>query len=218
MDYLYVSKLNKTAQVKCLACLLIDDWWEFYQNMVETTGIAYRYDAPQLEAPNAILIAVPPDLNETNNWQDNHIMLAKTLKEAVELMRCRMVGPTEISNNAFHTRFLPLTMFEAIKLPNNNIAPLFPTAMKPLPKNKDLPLFDLRNSVFSPVDMEANSSSSDSNSNDEGPIVDSENPQFTYVEESILPSAFEYLKKLLGYTGPKAERNPIPKLGGIKPE
>jgi len=218
MDYLYVSKLNKTAQVKCLACLLIDDWWEFYPNMVETTGIAYRYDAPQLEAPNAILIAVPPDLNETNNWQDNHIMLAKTLKEAVELMRCRMVGPTEISNNAFHTRFLPLTMFEAIKLPNNNIAPLFPTAMKPLPKNKDLPLFDLRNSVFSPVDMEANSSSSDSNSNDEGPIVDSENPQFTYVEESILPSAFEYLKKLLGYTGPKAERNPIPKLGGIKPE
>jgi hypothetical protein len=48
------------AATRAWAGLLIDEWPELIPGPTETTGLAFHYDDPGAEAPQTVLIAVPP--------------------------------------------------------------------------------------------------------------------------------------------------------------
>ena len=136
-DYLYLSSSLK-LEAKCLTCLVVDEWQEFLPNqesppntdmpekvLTETTGIAFRYDSPQTEAPNAILLAVPPEIKD-ENWTID--LLANTILETIELLQIRMVGSDEIIGSNNLGRFFPALLF----YPDKGENPFFPFAKRPL--------------------------------------------------------------------------------------
>ncbi len=59
---LYGAELVAPGRV--LSGLLADEWSEVIPSAEETTGLAFRYDPPDLMAPQAILLAVPPVVGE----------------------------------------------------------------------------------------------------------------------------------------------------------
>jgi hypothetical protein len=72
-----------------LAGVLIDEFVEVLPNSSETTGISFQYDQPNAAPPQAILIAVPPDINERWTTRSLHQVLLETL----DLARLRAVDP-----------------------------------------------------------------------------------------------------------------------------
>jgi hypothetical protein len=76
-----------------LAGLLVDDWMETIPAAVETTGVAFHYDAPASRAPQAVLLAVPPD-PESAGWSFE--ALRDTVVEALQLARIRAVDPQQV--------------------------------------------------------------------------------------------------------------------------
>ncbi|MHA1147884.1 MAG: hypothetical protein ACTSR8_06525 [Promethearchaeota archaeon] len=115
-NYLYVSPFSN-ANLKCFSCLYVDDWMEFFPNLVETTGVAYRYDAPQTEAPNTILLAVPPTIDELTGWEPQKPdLLAQTILETLELMQIRMITSYDIINSTTLGKNFPALIFRESKV------------------------------------------------------------------------------------------------------
>jgi hypothetical protein len=75
------------------AGLFVDAWPETIPAREETTGIAFHHDAPGARAPQAVLLAVPPDLAAAA-WSTDDLIA--TLDEAHELARIRGVGPQDL--------------------------------------------------------------------------------------------------------------------------
>jgi hypothetical protein len=125
-DFLYLMPATGSpSRMKCLTVLLIDQWQEGIPNPegAEMTGIALRFDSPQTEAPNAMIIATPPYLSGSEFW--NAELLASTIFETIELMQIRIVGSDELRgdahlNSLFH---LPALLFP----PAKDGSPLFPS-------------------------------------------------------------------------------------------
>jgi hypothetical protein len=69
------------------AGLLLDEWTELIPNREESTALAFHYDDPGAEAPQAILVAVPPDNAE--HWTLETVL--DVLRETLELARLRAV-------------------------------------------------------------------------------------------------------------------------------
>ncbi len=65
-----------------VAGLLVDEWGEVIPSAKETTGVAFRYDPPDLMAPQAILLAVPPVLGEPWTLGTLNQVLVETLEQA----------------------------------------------------------------------------------------------------------------------------------------
>jgi hypothetical protein len=125
-DFLYLMpSISQQHGMKCLTFLLVDQWQEGIPNPEgsELTGIALRYESPQTEAPNAVLIAVPPYQGSNDFWSTD--LLANTLLETIELMQIRLVGSDEVRSDIilnwlFH---FPATFFP----PAKDGTPLFPS-------------------------------------------------------------------------------------------
>jgi hypothetical protein len=69
------------------AGLLIDEWTELIPNTEEATAVAIHYDDPGAEAPQAILVAVPPD--EAAHWTLERV--TGVLRETLLAARLRAV-------------------------------------------------------------------------------------------------------------------------------
>jgi hypothetical protein len=69
------------------AGLLVDEWVEVVPNPAMQTALAFHYDAPGAQAPQAVLLAVPPD--PTTRW--DVATLAAVVTETVELSKLRAV-------------------------------------------------------------------------------------------------------------------------------
>jgi hypothetical protein len=67
--------------------LLIDEWTERVPAATETTGLAFHYDEPESRAPQAILIAVAPDVSRA--WDLD--ALEAVLLETLDSSKLRMV-------------------------------------------------------------------------------------------------------------------------------
>lgn len=67
--------------------LLVDEWTELIPQREESTAVAFHYDDPGAEAPQAILIAVPPDTRE--RWSVETVR--DVLLETLELAQIRAV-------------------------------------------------------------------------------------------------------------------------------
>jgi hypothetical protein len=87
-----------------MAGLLVDEWVETLPSTSETTGVAFHADQPGSRAPNAILIAVPPD--PAQPW--DLATLERVLRETLDLAKLRAVD-TEALSQLGH--FLPALFF-----------------------------------------------------------------------------------------------------------
>jgi hypothetical protein len=90
---------------KSLAGLLIDAWDEVVPNRAETTAVAFHYDAPGAQAPQAILLAVSPDLNR--QWDEE--TLAAVINETLDLTKLRAVDPDVLADHTDLGHYLPAT-------------------------------------------------------------------------------------------------------------
>jgi hypothetical protein len=72
-----------------LTGLLIDEWVEVVPGASETTGLVFQYDQPDAAPPQCILLAVPPDLDQSwSLWSMQQVLL-----ETLDLARLRAVDP-----------------------------------------------------------------------------------------------------------------------------
>lgn len=88
--------------------LVIDEWTELLPRDSETTGIAFNYDAPNAEPPQALLLAVSARSFDNNGrwmWRE----LVGCVEQAFDLARLRAVGPDELRKTPLDT-VLPATM------------------------------------------------------------------------------------------------------------
>ena len=67
--------------------LLVDEWNEVIPDPSPTTGVAFHFDSPGSEPPQAVLVAVPPD--DARRWSLD--ALVATLEETLELAKLRAV-------------------------------------------------------------------------------------------------------------------------------
>ena len=91
-----------------LVGLVIDEWTELLPRASETTGIAFNYDAPNAEPPQALLLAVSARSFENNGrwmWRE----LVGCVEQAFDLARLRAVGPDELRKTPLDT-VLPATL------------------------------------------------------------------------------------------------------------
>lgn len=79
---LALSGVGLVAPGRELAGFLVDEWTEVVPSATETTGIAFRYDTPELMAPQAILLAVPPVVGEEWTLGRLNQVLVETLEQA----------------------------------------------------------------------------------------------------------------------------------------
>ncbi len=87
-----------------LAGLLIDEWVEVVPNAKETTGMVFQYNPPDAYAPQSILLAVPPVLEQS--WTVGG--LVQVLLETLDLAKLRAVD-AEALDEAGH--YLPALFF-----------------------------------------------------------------------------------------------------------
>ena len=69
--------------------LLLDEWTEMIPLPTEQTGVAFHFDNPGAEAPQTILIAVPPVVEPRGRWQLDWLL--DILNETLDLARIRGV-------------------------------------------------------------------------------------------------------------------------------
>ena len=86
-----------------LAGLLVDEWTEMVPSSTETAGLAFRYDPPDAMAPQAVLLAVPPD--PATPWTVGG--LNRVLLETLDLAHLRATGPESVDAVG---HYLPATM------------------------------------------------------------------------------------------------------------
>lgn len=70
-----------------IAGVIVDEWVETVPSTTETTAVAFHYDQPNSRAPNAVLLAVPPD--PSRPWDLD--TLENILLETIELSKLRAV-------------------------------------------------------------------------------------------------------------------------------
>lgn len=88
--------------------LVLDEWTELLPRDSETTGVAFNYDAPNAEPPQALLLAVSARSFDNNGrwmWRE----LVGCVEQAFDLARLRAVGPDELRKTSLDT-VLPATM------------------------------------------------------------------------------------------------------------
>ena len=85
--------------------LLLDEWTEVIPGETETTGLAFHYDKPSSEPPQAMLLATPTQFTGAWSWQD----LVDTLHDTLDRARLRAVEPQQLDQTPLSV-FLPATI------------------------------------------------------------------------------------------------------------
>ncbi|WP_062302663.1 hypothetical protein [Demequina subtropica] len=91
------------------SALLLDEWSESVPYREEITGVALHYDQPDATAPQAVLVAVPPVLDQPWTLE----ALAATLHDTLELARNRTVELEHIGASRYG-QLLPLVVGEVV--------------------------------------------------------------------------------------------------------
>lgn len=82
--------------------ILIDNWNELIPDPTANTGIALQYDQPDMEAPNAVLLALTHTDNVGWEWEN----LAQTVADTVLMAKKRAVDP-DLLKESFWDQLLP---------------------------------------------------------------------------------------------------------------
>jgi hypothetical protein len=78
-----------------LCGLVCDDWPEFIPDPYQTAAISFHYDAPGARPPQAILLALPPTVQQ-ESWAFDEVL--DVLHEAWDLARLRAVRPGDLGS------------------------------------------------------------------------------------------------------------------------
>lgn len=87
-----------------VAGLVVDEWVETLPSPTETTGLTFHFDQPDARAPNAVLIAVPPDPRKP--WDLG--TLENIVLETLDLVKIRAVDTHALTDLG---QFLPALFF-----------------------------------------------------------------------------------------------------------
>jgi hypothetical protein len=82
--------------------LLVDEWTEVLPGEMQTTGVAFHFDRPSSEPPQAWMLIVPPERTGSWAWAD----IVDALNDALDAARLRAVEPDQLDGTAW-ARFLP---------------------------------------------------------------------------------------------------------------
>jgi hypothetical protein len=96
------------SAVGSLCGLLLDEWTEVIPATSDTTGLAFNYDSPDSEPPQAMLLVTPPRFRGAWQWDD----VVAALHETLELAKTRAVEPAHLDDTAY-AQFLPATVTAA---------------------------------------------------------------------------------------------------------
>ena len=69
------------------AGLIVDEWTEVIPSATADTALSFRYESPVAEAPQAVLLAVPP--SATAAWDTDTLL--DTVRETLTLAKIRAV-------------------------------------------------------------------------------------------------------------------------------
>jgi hypothetical protein len=98
--------------------LLVDEWTEVIPGASEESGIAFHYDRPNCEPPQAWLLALPATRTGAWSWND----LVDGVLDALTSARRRALEPVHLAGTAY-SWFLPATTsaytFPEISISNN---------------------------------------------------------------------------------------------------
>jgi hypothetical protein len=97
--------------------LWLDEWVEVIPDAVVATGIAFNFDEPAAQAPQAVLLAVPPDASPA--W--DIVALEAIALEALDLARLRAVDPETLEQQTDIGQLLPALCF-ALNLQNHTVS------------------------------------------------------------------------------------------------
>ncbi|MFT5824282.1 MAG: hypothetical protein ACI8ZM_005548, partial [Crocinitomix sp.] len=79
------------------AGMVIDEWVETIPDKNVETGVAMHYNQPNAEAPNALIMAVTPQLTGSWEWDD----LMDTINETLSLAKKRAVEPDHLKESVW---------------------------------------------------------------------------------------------------------------------
>jgi hypothetical protein len=82
--------------------LLVDEWTEVLPADNQTTGLAFHFDRPSSEPPQAWMLVVAPEQTGAWAWAD----IVDALRETLDAARLRAVEPDQLDGTAW-ARFLP---------------------------------------------------------------------------------------------------------------
>lgn len=88
--------------------LLLDEWTEVIPGAEETTGVAFHYDRPSTEPPQAMLLALAPRMSGGWQWPD----LVDAVRETFAEARLRAVEPAQVDGEPY-AQFLPAAITAA---------------------------------------------------------------------------------------------------------
>lgn len=86
------AEIDPTRPAQKYSGLLLDEWVEVIPADQATTGLAFHFDRPNSEAPQAILLVTPPLHRGTWQWSN----LVSTLHETLDLAQLRAVEPSQL--------------------------------------------------------------------------------------------------------------------------
>jgi hypothetical protein len=90
------ADMDATQPAKTYCGLMLDEWVEVIPTDQETTGLAFHYDRPNAEAPQALLLVTPSAQRGSWQWQD----LVDALGETLDFARLRAVEPAALEQGA----------------------------------------------------------------------------------------------------------------------
>lgn len=96
---------------------LIDEWTDFIPASSEATAVSFKYETPKSQAPQAILIAVTPQVDPKGLEQWKHEDIAGIIGETIDLMRIRSVSNEKMAGSSLGY-FLPALLYHSsFKIP-----------------------------------------------------------------------------------------------------
>jgi hypothetical protein len=103
---LYTAHYSTPFDASAHQCgLLIDEWTEVIPGTTKDTGLAFNFDRPDNEPPQAILLVTPATADGAWHWED----IVGALNETLDLAKKRALEPSMIDPTAY-SRFLPATI------------------------------------------------------------------------------------------------------------
>ena len=85
---------TRSRRTQTIAAFVCDEWPEFIPDPFQTAGIGFHYDAPGARPPQAILLALPPQLDQ-DAWSFDDAV--DVIHEAFDLAKLRGVRPRDLA-------------------------------------------------------------------------------------------------------------------------
>jgi hypothetical protein len=96
--------------------LIIDDWVEIVPQREEVTGLTFNFNQPNSVPPQAILMAVTPQIQGSWKWDD----LVETIRDTFHRAKLRAVEPDQLDTSiSMMNKFLPAVISEFSTGKNN---------------------------------------------------------------------------------------------------